>query len=71
MDKQIFAFLVISLIAVGLQLVLFIPFYFIYIKDCKEIGKEKLAVSLSERFTNWLILCPIWLVPIIIFLKGE
>ena len=40
-------------------------------KDCKERGKENLAVSLKERFLHWLILCPIWMLPIIIKLKGE
>ena len=44
-----------------LQIVLFIPFYFIWRKDCKTIGKENLAVSLQERFLYWLLFCPIWL----------
>jgi hypothetical protein len=47
-------------LSVILQIVLFIPFYLIWRKDCKEIGKDKLAVSLEERFLSWLILCPIW-----------
>lgn len=38
------------LICILLQLVLFIPFYLIWRNDCKEIGKENLAVSLTERF---------------------
>ena len=71
MDKRVLAFLIITLIAVFLQLVLFVPVYFVWKKDCKEIGKENLASSLGDRFKNWLVLCPIWLVPIIIFLKGE
>jgi hypothetical protein len=50
------------LICILLQLVLFIPFYLIWRKDCKEIGKDNLAVSLQERFLTWLIFCPIWLV---------
>jgi hypothetical protein len=45
-----------------LQFILFIPFYLIWRKDCKEIGKENLAVSLEERFFYWLGLCPIWAV---------
>ncbi len=48
------------LIFVLLQIVLFIPFYMIYRNDCKQIGKDNLAVSLSERFFYWLIFCPIW-----------
>jgi hypothetical protein len=49
------------LICILLQLVLFIPFYLIWKKDCKTIGKENLAVSLQERFLCWLFVCPIWL----------
>jgi hypothetical protein len=41
--------------------VLFLPFYLIWRNDCKKIGKDNLAVSLSERFFYWLILCPIWI----------
>jgi hypothetical protein len=48
------------LILIALQLILFIPFYFIWRKDVKEIGKENLAVPLEERFFYWLLLCPIW-----------
>jgi hypothetical protein len=51
------------LICAILQLVFFIPFYIIWKNDCKKIGKENLAVSLSERFLYWLIFCPIWLLP--------
>jgi hypothetical protein len=50
------------LICILLQLVLFIPFYLIWRNDCKEIGKENLAVSLSERFIAWILYCPIWLI---------
>jgi hypothetical protein len=49
------------LICVLLQIVLFIPFYLIWIKDCKTIGKDNLAVSLQERFLYWIIFFPIWL----------
>jgi hypothetical protein len=47
------------------QLVLFIPFYLIWRNDCKKIGKDNLAVSLSERFLYWLLFCPIWLVGVL------
>lgn len=51
------------LICAALQIILFIPFFFNWRKDCKEIGKENLAVSLEERFTAWIIFFPIWIVP--------
>ena len=54
------------LIGIFLQLILFIPFYFIWKKDCKDIGKENLAVSLKERFIAWLVAFPIWL---LVFIK--
>lgn len=53
------------LICVLLQFVCFIPFYFIWRNDCKTIGKDKLAVSLGERFMAWIVFCPIWIVPLI------
>ncbi len=49
-------------VCILLQFFLFIPFYIIWKNDCKEIGKENLAVSLQERFLYWLMLCPIWIV---------
>lgn len=54
------------LICIFLQFVSFIPFYIIWVKDCKELGKENLSVSLEERFLTWMIICPIWFMP---FLK--
>lgn len=71
MDKRISTFLISTLIAVSLQLVLFIPFYFKWRKDCKEIGKKNLSVSLKERFLYWLMFFPFWVIPIVIYLKGE
>ncbi len=54
------------LIGTTLQFVLFIPFFLIWKNDCKEIGRENLAVSLGERFFAWIFICPCWLV---IFLR--
>jgi hypothetical protein len=53
------------LIPLIIQIVFFIPFYIIYKKDCKELGKENLAVSLEERFIYWLLLCPFWIISIL------
>lgn len=49
------------MICILLQVILFLPFYFIWRNDCKKIGKDNLAVSLQERFLTWLIFCPIWI----------
>ncbi len=51
------------LICVALQIILFIPFFLVWRKDCKAFGKENLAVSLKERFIAWVVFCPIWAVP--------
>ena len=51
------------LIFAALQIILFIPFFLVWRKDCKEIGKENLTVSLKERFVTWIIFCPIWAIP--------
>ena len=58
-------YIVAEIICVLSQFILFIPFYLVWKKDCKEIGKEKLAVSLKERFTAWIILFPLWLMPVL------
>lgn len=63
--------LIILAICIFLQILLFIPFYFKWKKDCKEIGKDNLAVSLAERFLYWCLVFPFWLVPIMIYIKGE
>ena len=60
-------FLILESICVILQLVLFLPFYFVWRKDCKKFGKADLAVPLSERFFEWIVFCPIWLIPILTF----
>lgn len=51
------------LVALFLQIILFIPFYIIWRKDCKKFGKDNLAVPLRDRFLNWFIFFPIWLLP--------
>ena len=53
------------LICILLQFVLFTPFYLVWRNDCKKIGKENLAVSLTERFISWILFCPIWIIPFI------
>lgn len=60
-------FFISEAICIALQLLLFIPFYLIYKKDCKEIGVENLAVPLLERFIAWILYFPLWIIPIIIF----
>lgn len=55
------------LICLFFQLILFTPFFIIWIQDCNEIGKENLAVPLHERFFTFLIFVPVWLV---MFLRG-
>lgn len=57
------------IVGIALQFILFIPFFIIWKKDCKEIGKENLAVSLKERFIAWVIYFPIWLLPFLDILK--
>lgn len=59
-----------EIICILLQLLLFVPFYCVWRKDCKEIGKENLAVPLSERFFVWIAFFPIWVVPCLCVVKG-
>lgn len=60
-------FLITLLICVVVQLVLFIPFIFTWKRDCREIGKDKLAVPLGDRFMAWLLCFPFWAIPFIIY----
>ena len=55
------------LICLILQFVFFLPFYLVWRNDCKKIGKDNLAVSLQERFLQWLLICPLWLVGLVGF----
>lgn len=52
-----------------LQFLGFIPFYFVYKKDCKEIGKDNLAISLPERFIIWCLFVPFWLIGLMVAFK--
>ena len=63
MDMTTFA--IAELIAIFAQILLFAPFFFVWRKDCKSIGKENLAVPLKTRFIYWCIFCPIWAIPLI------
>lgn len=60
---SVIEFICYELICIVIQVVLFIPFFCIYKKDCKKIGKDKLAVSLTDKFLAWTIVCPIWIFP--------
>lgn len=62
--KSVFVFII-------LQIVLFVPIYAIWKNDCKKIGKENLAVSLKERFTVYVLCCPLWVIPFLDFLKEQ
>jgi len=48
-----------------LQLILFTPLYLVWRNDCKTIGRDRLAVNISERFIAWIVFCPIWAIPLI------
>ncbi len=54
-----------ELIYIALQLILFLPFFFVWIKDRKELEKSNLAVDLGDRFFCWVMYCPIWFIPIV------
>ena len=59
------SFLIKELICLFIQFVCFLPFYIKWRKDCKEYGKENLAVSLLERFVYWIIFFPAWVIPLL------
>ena len=64
-------FWIAQIISILLQFLLFAPFFFEWRKDCKEIGKDNLAVPLKDRFFVWLICFPLWIVPLLCAVKGR
>lgn len=58
--------IIIFLICISMQLILSIPIYIIYKKDCKQLGKENLAVSFKERFIASILVFPLWILPFLI-----
>lgn len=56
--------IILFVVGIVLQFIFFIPLFLIWKRDCKEIGKENLAVSLEERFITWFICFPFWIIPI-------
>ena len=62
-------FILFELICVIIQILSFIPVYFLWKSDCKSIGENNLGMSLKDRFVLYLIAFPIWSVPIFVFLK--
>jgi hypothetical protein len=61
-------FWILELICIVLQFVGFIPFYLMWRNDCKEIGKDGLAISLGRRFIAWLVFFPIWAMPLLLLI---
>ena len=62
---MLFSFIFAEIVCVSLQIVLFVPFYLMWVKDCKKYGKNNLAVGLGKRFACWGLCFPLWLVPIL------
>jgi hypothetical protein len=59
--------LIFSIVCIVLQIIPVLIAYIGWKKDCKTIGKERLAVSLSERIWAGLICFPFWLGPIVAY----
>lgn len=57
------------LISISAQFFLFLPFYRKWKKDCDKFGRKNLSVSLKERFIAWLVVFPVWLLPILALAK--
>lgn len=62
-------FWIAQLICIFIQLAGFLPFYLIWRRDCKRIGKDNLAVPLKKRLSLWWLCCPIWVVPMLSLLR--
>lgn len=52
------------------QVITFVPFWITYKQDRKKYGSD-LGVPLKNRFAAWLIMFPIWAIPLAVMLGGS
>lgn len=53
----------------AVQLVSFYPFYRVWKDDRKKYGND-LAVPLGKRFAAWLVMFPVWALPVVEIIRG-
>ena len=52
------------------QVITFFPFWIDYKKDLKKYGSD-LGVPLKTRFAVWLIMFPVWAIPLAVIVGGS
>lgn len=57
------------LFCAALQVITFLPFYRVWQQDLKQYGND-LGVSLKKRFGVWLIMFPVWSLPMAAMIGG-
>lgn len=57
MSDKVTIMIIFALVIFIIQLFGYIPVYLIWKRDCKTIGRERLAVPLSDRTMNYILIC--------------
>ena len=57
------------LVCVAVQVITFLPFYRVWKQDLKKYGND-LGAPLRKRFCVWVIMFPIWALPISVMIGG-
>ena len=61
--------LVAVLFCIAVQIITFLPFYRVWQQDLKKYGSD-LGAPLRKRFVVWVIMFPVWALPISVMI-GE
>ena len=62
--------LIAILFCVAIQVVTFYPFYRTWQQDLKKHGND-LGVPLRKRFAAWLLMFPVWALPVSVMIGGN
>lgn len=55
---------------IAVQVFSFAPFYVAWKQDLEKYGSD-LGVPLWKRFAVWLVICPVWLLPVVTLIGGS
>ena len=58
------------LCCIAVQVISFLPFYFVWKQDVETYGND-LGVPLRKRFVAWLVMFPVWSLPLAVMIGGE
>ena len=62
--------LIAIMICIFVQVITFLPFYRTWQQDLKQYGND-LGVTLRKRFAAWLLMFPVWALPVSVMIGGN